>query len=314
MKQLDLWPESKEPLQQLTEGVGEAPSLDRAPGQLCSELESLTFSKAGDAVPPPLETPPTEPPVAVPLASAVQAGVFGLTEDGPIEPDEEQVAELTAEHANEMIIVLADSQVLEDALRLECDPITGRVPSTQALVARLDMEWKRSLQAYDDAVAAYADGFGDAAAEALDQWVRKTLADGDQKKEPYPPSHPWHYFHAGDNAPPIPVDQIEADPDAGHWLAERLPKNPAKRAQKLQKMLTHEEKALAADREPYTDIVQRGAEALSRYDREIAHTSDAMAVATALALKYNHISQGLGRVAWLTKEAERSGPKLFSGR
>jgi hypothetical protein len=79
-------------------------------------------------------------------------------------------------------------------------------------------------------------------------------------------------------------------------------------------MLTHEQAALTADQERYTDIVQRGAEALSRYDREIAHTSDAMAVATALALKYNHIGQGLGRAAWLANEVERSGPQLFSGR
>mgnify|MGYP001591226359 CR=1 FL=1 len=82
----------------------------------------------------------------------------------------------------------------------------------------------------------------------------------------------------------------------------------------LDPVLVGAEEALTADKERYVDIVQRGAEALSRYDREIAHTSDAMAVATALALKYNHISQGLGRVTWITQELEKFGPRLFQPR
>jgi hypothetical protein len=35
------------------------------------------------------------------------------------------------------------------------------------------------------------------------------------------------------------------------------------------------------------------------YDREIAYTSDDMAVACTLALKFRHISMRLGRIAWL---------------
>jgi len=318
MKQLELWQDHNFLQEQSTNEDNPPCPRDVGPAP-CDELEELTVSSPKDAsAVAQIETSEGGPPSAVPLASAVEAGLFGVTDDGPIEPDQMQVSELTAEHANEMIILLADSQALEEALRLERDPATGRVPATaeekHALLARLDKEWEGLLQGYADAVATYADGFGDAASEALDQWVRKTLAGGDQKQEPYPPSHPWHYFHAGDNAPPIPVEQIPVDQDAGRWLAERLPKNPAKRAQKLRDMLAHEQTTLAIDKERYTGITQRGAEALSRYDREIAHTSDAMAVATALALKYNHISQGLGRVAWLTKELERSGPQLFPSR
>lgn len=114
--------------------------------------------------------------------------------------------------------------------------------------------------------------------------MRKGVADGDQKKEPYPPTHPWPYFHAGDNAPPVPVEEIPAEHDAGRWLAERLPKTPKKRLQAMHEMLERERASLAADKARYADIVERGAEALSRYDREIAHTSDAMAVATERAL------------------------------
>jgi hypothetical protein len=244
------------------------------------------------------------PPRAVPLPTAVEAGVFGGDTNGPFMPDAEEVEALTGEHANEMIVLLSDWQAVEHAQRFGYDPATRRVPTTQEqrdfLSARLDTEHKRLAAAYTDAVAAYAEGFGDAAASSLDEWVRKTVADGEPQWEPYPPSHPWHYYHAGDNASPMPVGQIEPDPQAGQWLEQRLPKNPAKRMQVLREMLEKEQASLAADQERYKEIVERGAEALSRFDREIAHTSDAMAVATALALKYTHISQGKGRVKWLS--------------
>jgi len=309
MKQLHLWHDDN--LSTPT-AADDATGIFKQEASPSNELVMLALPRVEDTKPTSLEMV-SGPPAETPLPSAVEAGVFGMTLDGPMIPDKEQIEELTAEQANEMIILLADSQILEDALRLEYDPATGRTPSTpetkRSLLAKLDMEWKRLLQAYDNAVAAYAEGFGDVAAQALDEWVRKTIADGEQKKAPYPPSHPWHYFHAGDNAPPIPVDQIEADPNAGRWIAERLPKNPKKRQQAMREMLQSEQASLAADKERYVDIVQRGAEALSRFDREIAHTSDAMAVASALALKYNHISHGLGRVAWLANEL---GPALFS--
>lgn len=249
------------------------------------------------------------PPLALPLESAVAAGVFGSTTDGPFAPDEEEIEALTGEHANEMIVLLSDLQAVEHALRFGYDPATRRVPGTpeqrDSLSARLAKECDRLSQAYADAVAAYAEGFGDAAAAVLDEWVRKTVADGEPRREPYPPSHPWHYYHAGDSAPPVPVDQIEPDSDAGNWIADRLPKNPKKRVEVMREMLEREQASLAADKARYADIVQRGAEALSRYDREIAHRSDSMAVSTALALNYTHISQGRGRVAWLMAQLQQ---------
>lgn len=306
MRQLELWPD--DPPDEVDD-VPEAGARAETPADLVS-LTAPVFDASELA---PAAATVDGPPIPAPLPGAIEAGVFGMTPDGPIGPDQKQIETLTAEQANEMMILLADSQVLEEAIRLEYDPATGRTPATpeakQSLLARLDKERKRLVQAYDDAIGAYAEGFGDSAAKALDEWVRKTVADGDQEKEPYPPTHPWHYFHAGDNATPIPVDQIEADPNAGHWLVDRLPKNPKKRLQAMREMLELEQASLAADKERYIDIVQRGAESLSRFDREIAHTSDAIAVATALALKYNHISAGLGRVAWLTNELERLAPE-----
>jgi hypothetical protein len=234
-------------------------------------------------------------------------------------PDVDDIAALTAEHANEMIVLLCDCLNVQEAMRNGCDPVTGRIPRTpekrQTLLDRLAKEEQRLTRAYSDAVAAFAECFGDDAAQSLDEWTRKTVADGGPSRMPYSPTHPWHYFHAGDNAAPVPVEEIPADDDAGRFLDAGLPKNPAKRLAKLRDLLEREREQLDADQRRYAEVVERGAEALSRYDREIAHSSDAMARATALALKYRHVSLGLGRVAWIESELRRLGvDELFADR
>lgn len=115
--------------------------------------------------------------------------------------------------------------------------------------------------------------------------------------------------------PPIPVEEIEPDIDAGRYIEQELPKNPAKRAEKLRTMLAEERQRVEEDKWRYQEIVERGAEALSRYDREIAHSNDEMAVATALSLKYNHIRYGLGRVAWLeSRLGIKPSPESLTGK
>ncbi len=251
---------------------------------------------------------PDDPPTAEPLPAAVAAGAFGWTTEGPIAPDDEEVADLTAEHANEMIVLLSDSHAVEDALRFGYDPATRRIPVTpekrNSLVQSLQKEQERLVGSYTDALNVYADAFGESAAAELDRWVRSIVAAG-AHKSPYPPCHPWHYFHAGDNAPPVPVEQIPADDDAGQYLEPGLPKNRAKRIARLREWLTREQEQLEADKVRYADIVERGAEALSRYDREIAYTSDAMARAGALSLKYRHVSLARGRLRWIEDELKK---------
>ncbi len=251
------------------------------------------------------------PPLAAPLPAAVAAGVFGLTTKGPVVPDADAIAEMTAEHAHEMIVLLADCEAVADAIRTGHDPRTGRTPRTPEAQARLAdhlvSEERRLRESYADAVAVYAEAFGDDAASALDHWVRKVVADRTTCGASYEPSHPWHYFHAGDNAAPIPVNEIPADPEAGRFIESDLPKNPAKRITRLYDLAERERQQLDADICHYADIVERGAEALSRYDRENAYSSDALARASALALKYRHISLGRGRLQWIESELERLG-------
>lgn len=243
-------------------------------------------------------------PLAKPLPSAIEQGVFGTTTDGSIVPDEEAVQAITMEQATELTALLADLQTVDDAIRTGEDPRTGRVPRTpegqSKLREYLERESPRFKVAYAETLGAYADAFGGEAAERLDLWVRKTVADCTiAPTHHYDPGHPWHYYHEGDNAPPIPVDDIEGDLDAGTYLERDLPKNRAKRLAKMQLLLATERARVEEDKRRYQDIVERGAEALSRYDREIAHTCDAMARASALSLKFNHLRWGLGRVAWL---------------
>lgn len=246
------------------------------------------------------------PPLAAPLREAVAQGVFGTTTEGSLDPDEEEVRAMTEEHGRELIALLADIQAVEDSVRTGEDPRTGKTPRTPEAEAKLrdflENEEPRLKSAYAAALDAYARGFGNEAASGLDTWARKIVADCTiEPSDRYDPGHPWHYYHEGDNAQPIPIDQIEADLEIGRFIERELPKNPKKRAEKLQSILAQERERVEQDKRRYQEIVERGAEALSRYDREIAHTSDEMARATALALKYSHIRYGLGRVAWLTR-------------
>ncbi len=120
------------------------------------------------------------------------------------------------------------------------------------------------------------------------------------------PSHPWYYYHKGDNAPPVPFESIPANEEARRAMGADLPKSAAKRAIKAREFLAIERKELEQARPRYEDIVARGAEALSRYDREIAHGGDDdMARAGSLALLYNQISWRRGRIAALVQHEPR---------
>ncbi|RIK66074.1 MAG: hypothetical protein DCC65_10645 [Planctomycetota bacterium] len=255
-----------------------------------------------------LKVPEVDPlPIARPLQNAVDQGVFGVTTDGPINPDENEVRAMTEEHGRELVSRLADLQVVEDSLRTGEDPQTGRTPkspeASRKLREHLDAELPRLKAAYAAALEAFARGFGDSAASALDAWARKTVADCTiEPKDRYDPGHPWHYLLQGDNAQPIPIELIEPDLALGQFIERDLPKNPAKRREKLRALLAEEEQRVTEDKRRYQEIVEKGAEALSRYDREIAHTSDEMARATALSLKFNHLRYGLGRIAWMRKQ------------
>ena len=246
------------------------------------------------------------PPVAQPLPDAVAHGVFGWTTEGPIEPDAEDVLSITTEHSHELRALLIDLDVVQDAARNGCDPRTGKLPRTPEAATqmkeRCQSEEQRLKQTYADALAAYAEGFGQAATDLLDAWMRQHVAGPPASTNAYDPSHPWHYLPAGDGAAPIRLSEIPPDEQAGRYLEAAMPKNPKKRRERTRELLDQERERLAEDKQCYLDVIERGAKALSRYDREIAYTNDEIAVASTLALKYRHISLGLGRIAWLEEQ------------
>ena len=69
-------------------------------------------------------------------------------------------------------------------------------------------------------------------------------------------------------------------------------------------MLNDRSRQLEEDKARYAELVEHGVKVLSDFDRNIAHGgNDELAWASAIALKYNHISNGLGRIEWLRRRA-----------
>jgi hypothetical protein len=95
-------------------------------------------------------------PVLRPLAHAVAAGHFGQDERGPVNPSADEVREITLNHAEEVIDLLAD---LTEAQR------RGDKESSQGF-------WSEPIEA---ALEKYAEDFGDHAAQQLLAYCRRQL-------------------------------------------------------------------------------------------------------------------------------------------
>ncbi len=206
-------------------------------------------------------------PALSPRSASVEAGVFGRKEDGEVvNPSEEEVADI-AERMTDQLFSLPDG------------------PQRQALLSKC------------------AEDFGEEAAGELDRWSRlRPEADGSPSAS-YDPAHPWHYYHEGDGADPLPVDAIPARAVTLEHFGVKWPKNSTKRRALMEQMLDAQQKQLAQDEERYQKLITNGVDALSRYDREIAHGgNDKLAWASAVALKYAHISGGRGRIRCLEEQ------------
>jgi hypothetical protein len=239
------------------------------------------------------------------LLEAVGRAAFGVDEEGNVNPGPEEVAEITEHHTERLVELLNRLQDIDDRLaRASGD-------SRKPLYRQKD----QALSAYQGALALYAEDFGQEAARQLDAWARHQIDSESEddarelrKSRPhrYDPGHPWHYYREGDAAQPVPVQDIEPAADVGSSFAGALPRNAAKRNAKLRTMLDDHRRQLAEDKTRYQDLLDRGADALSEYDRNIAHGGNVeLAWASAVALKYNHIRNGLGRIAWLEDQPNR---------
>jgi hypothetical protein len=229
------------------------------------------FGKAIRAWHAGIEVVAEQPPSSPPLAASVQGGVFGVEEDGtPVDPEPEEVEAITEAVANEL---------------LEETDEQSRQPLLQK----------------------YAEDFGQPAATQLGNWAKGKVAAEEGSEFKYDPGHPWHYYHEGDGAAPPLLADIPGRATTEDQIGTKFSKNPAKRRALLAQMAADQRRQLAEDERRYQELVERGADALSEYDREISSGgNENLAWATAIALKYSHICWGRGRAQWLEKELERN--------
>jgi hypothetical protein len=275
-------PKQKENLQKRFEE--EMPRLEHAYGMLMESYEDVfgdepaqAFGKAIRAEHADTPVIAEWPPLPTPLASAVEQGIFGKEEDGsPVHPSDEEVAAITDPLAE---------QLVEMHRELGGAASDGAVePQRQAVLTKL------------------AEDFGPEAAEQLDRWAR-LKAQVEDSSSGFDASHPWHYYREGDAAEPIPAEQIPPHAPGENDVPFKLPKNPSKRSEALRQWLADQRRQLEEDCRRYAELLEHRIDALSDYDRNIAHGgNEDMAWSTAVALKYNHIRLGKGRVAWLEKQ------------
>jgi hypothetical protein len=209
------------------------------------------------------ESPPTSPA----LTASIDAGIFGVKEDGTsVNPDDAEIAAIT-------------EGVADCLMDRPSDPERAQL------------------------LKKYAEDFGPKAAEELDRWSRLKPEADDTRSSEYDPGHPWHYYERGDGADPLPLDAIPARTITTEQFDVKWPKTPAKRQTMMQQMLAGQMTHLAEDEKRYQRLVDDGVDALSQYDREIANGgNDDLALASAIALKCNHISGARGRVRWLEQQ------------
>jgi len=220
------------------------------------------------------------------LSKAVEAGVFGFEGDPPqpIDPSEQEIVEITENLIFRMCAILAE----------QVRSLPPHEPDRFGRAAKADAQYQACLEQYRE-------DFGDEATRVLDKYVRRQVAeDIGEELQDFDRGHPWHYLLKGDGATPVNADDIPAS-NRPFDVGIKLPKDPTKRLEKLRTMRSDAERQLDQDILRYEEIVEKGVSALSDYDRKIAYGGDdELAWASAVALKYNHISNGRWREEGLT--------------
>lgn len=113
----------------------------------------------------------------MPCPEPSAAGLFRFDEQGVVVPSAEEVRELTEEYARELAGILTEVDHLRRCALYVVDPTSGKTPRTsekrQALAQRLAAEAEKLWRHYEDALAVYAEAFGESAADALNRFVKE---------------------------------------------------------------------------------------------------------------------------------------------
>ncbi len=93
----------------------------------------------------------------------------------------DDVRAMTTEHARELASILRELDHLRRCALSGTEPVSGKTPRSRerrdTLAQRLADETMKLAQHYDDALAAYAEGFGWEATETLDRFVKVNCRD-----------------------------------------------------------------------------------------------------------------------------------------
>lgn len=249
-----------------------------------------------------------------PLEEAIEADRISPDDLAP-----EAIAAIHAEHAKEALAVLERKRSLTEAVMQNSHPDSGASITTdrqrERLLTRHASEPGVLDTHFDALIDVYAEVFGLDAAEhfrtAIIAWhhgveVRSVTSgtpasEAIERDDPcYSPGHPWHYYKDGDAVAPCSVEAIPPAEGEPATFGIRLPSNPAKRRAKLVSLRVEAADALSHAERRYQELVARGVDALSPYDRQIAYGGNVdLAWASSIALAYNHVSYGRGKLKHL---------------
>lgn len=255
-----------------------------------------------------------------PLPQAIEAGLLAddcITAEGN--------RALHDEHARECLAILSDLDALAEGTRSGIDPRTGNKPRTakaremlQRYLEAAPVQLRCSL---DDMFAAYADAFGESAAAGFRDCLverhrnRPQVMNGpatemapligresvpaEAPSPQYDPGHPWHYLKRGDGATPIPLDRFPP-PEIQAHADITLPKNATRRRAALAELLDQQTRHLEQAKARYQELLDRGVECLSEYEKDVCHDGDTeLAWASAVAIRFNQICFSTSRIAQL---------------
>ena len=120
-----------------------------------------------------------ELPVVTPLPEAIAAGVFGMTDAGPIHPDADDAAWIIEQHAGFTFQVLVDlihvEQCAEHGLDYRTDRQWKALRKSPWVEESTRRELTRLRDLYSGCISSCADAFGADAGEQFDAAVRSCL-------------------------------------------------------------------------------------------------------------------------------------------
>jgi hypothetical protein len=106
----------------------------------------------------------------------------------------------------------------------------------------------------------------------------------------YSPGHPWYYKLGGRILSVDEIEPMDVDASRETWVFSRkLPKDLKRRRKVMEESIKTNEAQLVKDIANYEDVVARGSDAVSDFDKRMGY-----GIETYLSLAHNHIRSDKG--------------------